>query len=118
MWITSILNALLLATLLAFSHGLLKWVSAHSSNSYMQTLSEYWWVITIAIGIYVGIFFYYAYVLRTVPIGILYPTYTGLSVVFVFLIGIWLFGEPVSLVQVLGCAVIIAGVAMVSGSVG
>lgn len=118
MWVSSILNALLLATLLAFSHGLLKWVSAHSSGSYMQTLSEYWWILAIAIGIYVGIFFYYAYVLRTVPIGILYPVYTGLSVIFVFLIGTWLFGEPASLVQIFGCAVIIAGVAMVSGVTG
>jgi len=115
MLLPSLLNALLLASLLAFSHGLLKWVSSQQSESYLHSLTQYWWVIGLAIGIYVFIFFYYAYVLRTLAIGVLYPAYTGLSIVLVLLMGVWLFGENITLWQIAGCLLIICGIFLVTG---
>ena len=117
MWVFALSNALLLATLLTLSHGLLKWVASHTSKNYIQTLLEYWWVIGLAISVYVFIFFYYAYVLRTVDIAILYPIYTGLSIIFVFLMGIYFFGESTSTWQLLGCGLIMSGIILVSGVV-
>lgn len=115
MWTVGLLNALLLASLLTLSHGLLKWVSSHRHGSYLQSLAEYWWAVGLAISLYVFIFFYYIYVLRSIPIGYLYPVYTGLSIVFVFLMSAWYFGEPTSTSQLLGSALILAGVVLVTG---
>ncbi len=114
----ALLNAVLLASLLAFSHGLLKWLSQRQAHGYLQLLLEYWWVMGAAIGIYVFIFFYYAYVLRRVDLAVLYPAYTGLSIVLVFALGAWYFGEAVSAWQLLGCALIIGGIFLVSGAAG
>lgn len=115
MWLFALFNALLLATLLTFSHGLLKWVSTHTNDSYLQTMLQYWWAMGLAISVYVFIFFYYAYILRSVDIAILYPVYTGLSIIFVFLMGIYFFNETASIWQLSGCILIISGILLVSG---
>ncbi len=111
-------NAILLASLLTLSHGLLKWVANHSTGHYLQTLQHYGWLVGIAIGLYGFIFLYYAYVLQTVAIAVLYPIYTGLSIILVLLMGAGWFGEVISLWQLLGCALIIGGIFLVSGAVG
>ncbi|MDX1431383.1 MAG: SMR family transporter [Gammaproteobacteria bacterium] len=115
MWTAGLLNALLLAGLLTLSHGLLKWVSTHRQATYLETLVEYWWAVGLAMSLYVFIFFYYVYVLRSVPIGYLYPVYTGLSIVFVFAMGAWFFGEPTSAAQIAGSALILVGIFLVTG---
>jgi len=115
MFISALLNALMLASLLAFSHGLLKWVAIQKVDGYFDLLAQYWWIICVAIGIYVFIFFYYAYVLRFVQISTFYPIYTGLSIILVFLIGIGWFGETMRWPQAIGCLLIISGIFMVSG---
>jgi len=114
----SILNSLFLASLLAFSHGLLKWVSSqqiHVEGGYFALLFKYWFFVGAAISVYVFIFFYYIYVLRNVNIGSFYAAYTGLSITFVFLIGIYYFQEPMQLPQLLGIFLIIVGIFLVSG---
>lgn len=114
LFLNSLGHALLLAFLLAFSHGLLKWVAIQKVDGYINILITHWFIITSAISIYVFIFFYYIYVLRGVSIAILYPTYTGLSIIFVLLIGISFFGESVNYLQIIGCLLIIGGVLLVS----
>jgi small multidrug resistance pump len=116
MWAVGLVNALLLAALLTLSHGLLKWVSSHQSESFMQSLMNYWWAVGLALALYAFIFFYYIYVLRSVPIGYLYPVYTGLSIVFVFAMGVFLFDETVSISQLVGGTLILSGVALVTGA--
>ena len=111
-----ILNSLLLATLLTFSHGLLKWVSIQKSNTHLELIIEYWWVYVTSIGLYVFIFFYYAYILKSTPISMLYPIYTGLSIISVFLMGVVIFNEPVTAKQIIGCIFILTGMYFVSGS--
>lgn len=110
----SIFNAVLLASLLAFSHGLMKWVSNKNIGvSYVETVLNYWLHIGIAVGIYVLIFFYYIHVLKAVNISSFYASYTGLSLVFVVLIGTLFFKEPMSNTQMLGIALIIGGIFLV-----
>lgn len=116
MWTVGIFNAVLLAILLTLSHGILKWVSTHQSETFLESLVEYWWAVGLAIGLYVFIFFYYIYVLRSVPIGYLYPVYTGLSIVLVFAMGAWLFDETVSISQIVGGTLILSGIFLVSGT--
>ncbi|SEH07739.1 multidrug efflux protein [Candidatus Venteria ishoeyi] len=100
--------------MLAFSHGLMKWVANKNINvDYMSTVLNYWFYIGLAISVYVLIFLYYLHVLKFVNIGSFYASYTGLSLVFVLLIGTFLFKEPINLSQVIGILLIVAGIFLV-----
>jgi small multidrug resistance pump len=65
-----------------------------------------------ALAVYGFIFFYYILVLRSSPVSILYPVYTGLSVLFVLLIGRLVFSEPLTSVQVLGAGFVLMGIVL------
>jgi multidrug transporter EmrE-like cation transporter len=112
---STILNSLFLAALLTLSHGLLKWVSLQKSDTHLGLMIEYWWVFGSAIGVYGFIFFYYAYILKSTSINLLYPTYTGLSIISVFLMGVLIFNEPVTAKQIIGCIFIFIGIYFVIG---
>ena len=108
-----LLNALLLASLLALSQGILKWVASKPSDSLLGLFIEYWFAISVSIFIYLIIFVYYIYILRLSKIAILYPVYTSLSIILVFLMGRYYFSETVNSLQLLGCFLITAGVVLV-----
>lgn len=108
--ISALGNAVFLAVLLAFSHALMKWVAARSHSGYLHSLVDHWLVMTSAIALYVFIFFYYNYILRVIPLSILYPVYTGLSILFVVLVGSLWFEETIGRIQLLGCILITSGV--------
>jgi small multidrug resistance pump len=110
----AIYNGLFLAFLLAFSHGLLKWISAQEASNFLEKVSLYWWQLGLAIGIYVFIFFYYAYLLQKISLSALYPAYTGLSIVLVAAVGALIFDEAVTIYQVIGILLIILGVLLVT----
>jgi small multidrug resistance pump len=110
-----LMHALLLASLLAFSHGILKWVSIQAHDGYWQLLLTQWKGVLVALSIYGFIFFYYIVVLRSSPVSILYPVYTGLSVLLVLLAGRFVFQEPVGTAQVAGAVCILAGIVLMGG---
>lgn len=110
-------HAFLLAFLLAFSHGIMKWVSVQAHASYLQLLLTQWRFVFLGLTIYGLVLFYYILVLRSAPVSALYPVYTGLSVLFVMLIGRWFFNEPISIYQVSGAAFILAGIALMGKAV-
>jgi small multidrug resistance pump len=105
-------HAALLASLLAFSHGVLKWVSSQAHTDYLQLILSQWKLVMLALSIYGLVFFYYILVLRSSPITSLYPVYTGLSVLFVMLVGRLVFHETVSPYQILGAGFILAGIVL------
>ena len=107
-------NAMFLAFLLAFSQGLLKWIANQKIDNYFHLLMQHWFTLGSAISIYLFLFFYYIYVLRGVNLGVFYAAYTGLAIVFVFVMGISFFGESVNTLQILGCLLIVSGVFLVS----
>lgn len=109
-WILS--HALILASLLAGSHALLKWVSVQPNNGYIDMLFNHWKGVFAALALYGFIFFYYIVVLRSSPVSILYPVYTGLSVLFVLLVGRFVFSEPLTSIQVLGAGFVLAGIVL------
>ena len=106
------MHAFLLALTLSISHAVLKWVSIQQHSDYMQLLVAQWKMIFIALFLYGLVFFYYVFVLRSSPISSLYPIYTGLSVLFVMLLGSTIFGEPVTLMKSSGAALILTGIVL------
>lgn len=110
----TVVNALFLSALLAFSHALLKYASQHKSNGVVDFFLSNWIAVGCSLAIYGFIFFYYSYILKVIQISTLYPIYTGLSIMLVFLIGVFWFGEKTSAMQCLGAALIIVGVVIVS----
>lgn len=109
-YIIMLAHAVVLASILTFSHGILKWVSSQAHSDYLQLLVSQWKYVLIALSMYGVVFFYYILVLRGSPISTLYPVYTGLSVLLVMLAGRLVFQEVISPYQVLGAAFILTGI--------
>ena len=63
---------------------------------------------------YAGSFFFLSQVLRVMPLGIAYAIWSGLGIVFVSLIGLWVFGQRLDAPAVIGLALIITGVVVVN----
>ena len=103
-------HALILALLLTCSHGILKWVSSQAIAGYTDLLMNHWKAIFVALAVYGCTFFYYILVLRSSPISMLYPIYTGLSVLFVLLVGRLVFEESLQPTQIAGALCILLGI--------
>ena len=105
----AIISALVLSFVLTLSHGLLRAAAAYSPM-------EWSWLIRIgpALFLYALVFFVYSFLLKKIEISILYPAYTALSIIGVSMIGMYYFGEPVSLLKIFGILVLLAGVVMIS----
>lgn len=114
--VSMLLNALILGVMLAFSHGLLKWVAKKQVASYVDLIAGYWLPIGISLAIYAALFFYYINVLREHDIGVLYSTYTGTSILLVLLTGVFFFGESLTRGQMFGCSLVILGIFFIGKS--
>ncbi|NBW83691.1 hypothetical protein EBR21_18250, partial [bacterium] len=53
---------------------------------------------------------------KTIPMGTAYAVWTGIGAVGAFLVGIFAFGDPQSLVRWAGAAMIVGGVALLKAS--
>ena len=107
-------NSLLLATLLAASHALLKWTAIRPVEGYLELVVRYWPQIGLALAIYGFIFFYYIGVLRRLDLAPLYASYTGLSILLILLVGPLLFGETVTPRQIAGTVLTVAGIVLIA----
>jgi quaternary ammonium compound-resistance protein SugE len=47
---------------------------------------------------------------RTIPIGTAYAIWTGIGAAGTFLVGVWFYGDPASILRFVGVALIIGGV--------
>jgi small multidrug resistance pump len=54
------------------------------------------------------------HVLRTVPLGIAYALWSGLGMVLVTLVGIWVYKQPLDFAAILGMGLIISGVVVIN----
>ena len=52
--------------------------------------------------------------LKTFPVGIAYALWSGIGIVFIALIGIFVFGQRLDLPAVLGMALILAGIVVIN----
>jgi len=49
---------------------------------------------------------------KTIPMGTAYAVWTGIGAAGTFLVGVWFFGDPTSLLRYLGVVFIVSGVAL------
>jgi len=90
---------------LAGNHAL----PVEASTGWLLRLFGHPWIYGAVAG-YVGAFFVWMGLLKKAPIG---PAFAAshLEVVSVMLLSAWLFGEPLTLVKLVGAAAILAGIA-------
>ena len=108
--------SVILASMLTFSHSILKWVSMNSDGNLITTVLEYWYMIGGAIILYLVIFFLYMFLLQTHDISRLYPAYTGMSIILVPVVGVIFFNEIMTLPQIIGCVSIVFGIILINHS--
>ena len=107
----ALLASLALAATLALSHALLRSAALLDVGRWEF---PYLWRIGAALALYGAVFASYAWLLRLFELSLLYPLYTGLSVVLVFATGIVFFSEAVSLPKIAGVVLVIVGVGLIS----
>lgn len=71
------------------------------------------WPASIVVAGYAVAFLLLAQTLKTLPVGLTYAIWAGVGVVGVALVGIFYFGETMTLAKAAGIALIIVGVALV-----
>lgn len=74
----------------------------------------------IVVAGYVCAFYFLSLTLRTIPVGIAYAIWSGLGIVLVSLIGLFVFGQRLDAPALIGMGLIVAGVLVMnvfSGSV-
>lgn len=69
-------------------------------------------IITI-IG-YIGAFYFLSLTLKTIPVGIAYAIWSGIGIVLVTLIGVFMFKQVPDLPSIIGMVLIIAGVVVIN----
>lgn len=108
-------NALALAAVLSLSHALLKWVSQQPHTGFADLLARQWLLIGAALALYGGVFLWYLHALRSFDMAVLFPTYTGITLILVALAGALVFGERLAVTQFAGVVLIAAGVFLLQG---
>ena len=58
-------------------------------------------------------FYFLAFALKFMPVGIAYAIWSGLGIVFIALIGLVVFGQRLDLPAILGIALILAGILVI-----
>lgn len=101
--------AIALAGTLTLSHALLR---AAASHSYF----DIGWLLRVggALILYALVFFAYSFVLKYFDLSILYPAYTGLSILGVVVVGVIYFGEQLTGLKIVGVLSIVFGVALIA----
>ncbi len=99
--------SLALAATLSTSHALLKMSATREAVDLAYVLQ-----VASALSLYGVVFAVYSWLLRKYELGALYPTYTGLSVIAVVLIGSLFFDERLTSSRLLGMVTIAIGIGL------
>jgi small multidrug resistance pump len=92
--------------------AILSEVIATSALKASDGMTRLWPASVVVVG-YVIAFLLLAQTLKTLPVGLAYAIWAGVGVVGVALVGIFYFGETMTLAKAAGIALIIVGVALV-----
>ena len=63
---------------------------------------------------YGGAFYFLSLALKTMPVGIAYAIWSGLGIVLISLIGLFVFKQSLDLAAIVGIGLIVAGVIMIN----
>ena len=110
-----ILNAAFLAALLAGAQVMFKLFATHRRDDLLY-LQQYF-PLAGALGLYFAVFIIYANMLRKLPLSLLYPTYTALSVLFTYGVSVFFFREQVSPRSIAGCVMLIIAIYLIAAPV-
>jgi small multidrug resistance pump len=109
-----ILVSTVIALLMATANILLKMVSAVETDTGIEMYTASPIKFLISIGLFFGVFLLYPYVLRFYPMSIVFPCYTGITVLLIMLSGAFLFDEKIALPQIAGSILLVIGIALIS----
>ena len=74
-------------------------------------VNKFGWIIFAIIAMALsGVFLYIAQ--KEIPIGIAYAIWTGIGATCTFCLGVWVFGDGISLVKILGILFIVLGIVL------
>jgi small multidrug resistance pump len=60
-------------------------------------------------------FYFLSLTLKTLPVGLAYAIWSGVGIIFIALIGLFWFRQPLDLPAIVGLCLIVAGVVVVNG---
>ncbi|MBS0321481.1 MAG: hypothetical protein JSR18_13135 [Proteobacteria bacterium] len=103
-------NAAALSIVLTLSHAILKWVTRQPHTGFVDLLQSRGGWVLLALSLYGGVFLWYLDALRRFDMSVLFPVYTGLTLILVALVGVLAFGERLAWAQMLGVLLIVGGV--------
>lgn len=110
-----IVDALLLSVVLAMTHAIMRAIGIRASQkTLVDMLMSNWHLFLLAVSLYGFVFVYYTAALRYQKLALLYPLYTGLSVILVLGTGMFYFGEGVSPLQIVGCVLLVVGIFLIA----
>ena len=110
----AIFFAALLAIALAVANVFLKLAANSGEHSALEMYSNNVGKIGIALFFYFGVFLIYPLLLKHFPLNVIFPVYTGLTILFVTLAGVLMFEEKFALHQFFGVSLLITSVALIS----
>lgn len=73
------------------------------------------WPSLLTVASYGLAFYFLSLTLKTLPVGIAYAIWSGVGIIFIALIGLFWFRQPLDLPAIVGLGLIIAGVVVVNG---
>ncbi len=71
------------------------------------------WPSVLVVVAYAISFYLLSMTLKFMPVGVVYALWSGLGIVFIALIGFWVFGQRLDWPAVLGLVLIIAGIVVI-----
>lgn len=104
-----LINAAALSLVLTTAHALLKWASQKPHETFVELLMAQGAVVALALALYGGVFMWYLHALRKFEMSQLFPLYTGFTLILVALVGVLLFNERLSPMQIGGICLIVGG---------
>lgn len=88
-------------------------VGATSALKASEGFSKLWPSLAVVVG-YAIAFFFLSLTLKTIPMGISYAIWSGVGIVFISLIGWFVFNQKLDLPAMIGLALIILGVIVIN----
>lgn len=110
----AIFFAALLAVALAVANIFLKLAAGGGQQSALELYTNNIGKISIALFFYFGVFLVYPLLLKHFPLNVIFPIYTGLTILFVTIAGVLMFEEKFALHQLVGVGLLIAGIVLIS----
>jgi quaternary ammonium compound-resistance protein SugE len=77
---------------------------------YSEGFTRFWPSLATILGA-IGSFWLLSHAMKTLPVGTAYAVWVGIGAVGTAILAVILFGEPVTLLRVLGIGLIVAGIA-------